>query len=174
MTTISKSYDVAKFTENPIPINKLQELSKISLEYQTNIAKFLKTRSKKKIHNFKKHYKWWDEFYIYKILKRIVPTHRTEIDAIINIDDGIYNDITYKEIRSKLKPVIEHLSSEDWELFNSYLSWFEINKLIYGVEVDEGCESQYKSIHTAIELSKLPNKAEWLDHVSKEISGWWD
>lgn len=174
----AKAVNLDKVTEPLTSQKRINELSDVSATYNKNIARFLNTRSQKKIHNFKKRYKWWDHVYIYTFLRKIAPSHSAEINTLLDIDDWIFNKISYEVIVSKrkdaLQEIINDFSTEDWEFFNSYLAWFAIKKLIYGIEVEEGCKDQYESIHTAIKLSHLPDKSKWLDHVAQEIPGWWD
>lgn len=157
---------------------KLKELELANKNYNFAIASFLNTRSTKRIHQFKKRYKPWDYYYILKFASNLIPKYKYQIiktlDKIEWMDDfGNEQTNVNQEYDEIFKTIIENISKDNLKFFNTFLKWYAINKIVYGIEVDEGCILQYNEISQAITLSK-GNQSDWINYMTNHIRDWWD
>lgn len=139
------------------------------------LSKKLETRSAKRIRRTLKKYKYYDFTYIIKFIQNVIGVDTKRLMYLAdNSDQYVDYDKFDVELRELVVDTLNKFSQDDRMLLAALLDFFAISKLIYGIEVDEGCQKQYITQTDAAQMLRVNKLLEASDIIGQNLLSWWD
>ena len=139
------------------------------------LSKKLETRSAKRIRRTLKKYKYYDFTYIIKFIQNVIGVDTKRLMYLADNSDQYFGcDKFDVELRELAADTLNKFSQDDMMLLAALLDFFAISKLIYGMEVDEGCQKQYITQTGAAQMLRVNKLPEASDIIGQNLLSWWD
>ena len=138
-------------------------------------TRLINSRSKKKIRQFKKRFRWYNPVSIQKFIYTLRPELKATVNTLIDNDFWFINPEDWSNYQHKQRllyaQVAESFTEQDWKDFNTFLDWYAENLLAHGLTIDK----TRKEIHDQIkELQTLESHVQWVDAIARNLHSWWD
>lgn len=139
------------------------------------LSKKLETRSTKRVRRTLKKYKYYDFTYIIRFIQNVIGVDTKRLMYLADNSDQYFDcDKFDVELRELVADTLNKFSQDDMMLLAALLDFFAISKLIYGIEVDEGCQKQYITQTEAAQMLRVNKLPEASDIIGQNLLSWWD